>query len=109
VTLGSLQARVSVTLAALLLCVACSGTLQTASGVVLQVDGTSLTQINSFVLRTADGQVLTFAVDTVAFDQTSFPPQHLREHQQLASPVKVTYRVDSGKNVAIKLEDAPQN
>ena len=46
-------------------------------------------------------------VGPVTFDQTSFPPEHLREHQALASPVTVTYQVQDGKNVAIKLEDAP--
>jgi len=29
---------------------------------------------------TADGQVLTFTVGPIAFDQSSFPPEHLREH-----------------------------
>jgi hypothetical protein len=109
VTPGSFRAFAGVSLAAILLVAACNGTLQSASGVVLQVNGASLTQIDSFVLRTSDGQILTFTVGPVTFDQTSFPPQHLREHQQLAQPVKVTYRVEDGKNVAIKLEDAPQN
>lgn len=108
-TPSSLRAFAGLSLAAVLLFAGCSGTLQTVSGVVLQVNGTSLTQIDSFVLRTADGQIITFTVGPITFDQTSFPPQHLREHQQLASPVKVTYRVEDGKNVATKLEDAPQN
>jgi hypothetical protein len=106
---GSLRAFASVTLATVLLCAACGGTLQSVIGVVLQVNGTSLTQIDSFVLRTAEGQIITFTVGPIAFDQTSFPPQHLREHQQLATPVKVTYRLDGDTRVATKLEDAPQN
>ncbi len=108
-TPGSLRASASFALAAVLLLAGCSGTLQTASGVVLQVNGTSLSKVDSFVLRTADGQVITFTVGTIAFDQSTFPPEHLREHQQLATPVKVTYRTDGDTKVAIKLEDAPRN
>ena len=108
-TLGALRGIAPIALAAVLLCAGCGGTLQTASGVVLKVNGTSLSQIDSFVLRTADGQVITFTVGPIAFDQSSFPPEHLREHQQLATPVKVTYRMDGDTRVAIKLEDAPQN
>jgi hypothetical protein len=96
-----------VALAAILVAGGCSGTLQTASGVVLQVNGSSLTEIDSFVLRTADGELITFDVGPVTFDATSFPPEHLREHQALASPVRVTYQVQDGRKVAVKLEDAP--
>ena len=106
---GSIRASATFALAAVMLLGACGGTLQTASGVVLKVNGTSLTQIDSFVLRTADGQVITFSVGSIAFDQSSFPAEHLREHQQLATPVKVTYRMDGDTRVAIKLEDAPTN
>lgn len=108
-TVGSKAVFAGVAVAALLASAACSGSLQTASGVVLEVDGSSLSQIDGFVLRTPDGQMITFVVGPVAFGQASFPPQHLREHQQLAQPVRVTYRVESGRNVAIKLEDAPQS
>lgn len=108
-TLGALRGFAPIALAGVLLLSACNGTLQTASGVVLKVNGTSLSQVDSFVLRTADGQVITFSVGSIAFDQSSFPAEHLREHQQLATPVKVTYRMDGDTKVAIKLEDAPQN
>lgn len=106
--LHGLHGLLGVLLATLLLCGACTGTLRTAEGVVLDVQGTSLTKIDSFTLRTADGQLLTFTANEVTFDQQSFPPQHLREHQALAQPVRVTYRVEDSRNVAIKLQDAPQ-
>ncbi len=86
---------------------ACSPSQLTATGVVIQVTGTSPSAISGFLLHTADNQVLTFIVGPVTFDQTTFPPEHLREHQALASPVTVTYQVQDAKNVAIKLEDAP--
>ena len=38
---------------------------------------------------------------------TAFPAQHLREHQALGQPVMVTYRIVDGRNVVIKLQDAP--
>lgn len=91
-----------------LLLAGCSGSLQSATGVVVQVNGTSPSAISSFVLHTADGQLLTFTVGPVTFDQTSFPPEHLREHQALAQPVKVTYKIENGQDVAVKLEDAPK-
>ena len=86
---------------------ACAPSQSMATGVVIQVTGTSPSAISSFLLHTADNQVLTFVVGPVTFDQASFPPEHLREHQALAAPVLVTYQVQDGKNVAIKLADAP--
>ncbi len=85
----------------------CGASDLTATGVVIQVTGTSPSAVSSFVLHTAKDQVLTFVVGPVTFDQTSFPPEHLREHQALAEPVVVTYQVQDGQNVAIKLADAP--
>lgn len=94
-------------LAAVLLAAACSGSELTVTGVVIQVTGTSPSAISSFLIHTADNQVLTFTVGPVTFDQKSFPPEHLREHQALAVPVVVTYQVQGGQNVATKLADAP--
>jgi hypothetical protein len=98
---------VGLALSAAVLVGACSSSQLTATGVVIQVTGTSPSAISSFLLHTADNQVLTFMVGPVTFDQKSFPPEHLREHQALASPVVVTYEVQDGKNVALKLADAP--
>jgi hypothetical protein len=95
------------TLAAAILAAGCSPSQLTATGVVIQVTGTSPSAISSFLLHTADDQVLTFAVGPVTFDQRSFPPEHLREHQALALPVVVTYQVQEGQNIAVKLVDAP--
>jgi hypothetical protein len=96
-------------LAALLVVAACGASAETATGIVLHVDGTSPSAISSFLLRTADGHVITFMVGPVTFDQQSFPPEHLREHQALAMPVTVTYQVENGQDVAVKLQDAPRS
>jgi hypothetical protein len=95
------------TLTAALLAGACSPAQLQVTGVVIQVTGTSPSAIGSFLLHTADDRVLTFVVGPVTFDQKSFPPEHLREHQALALPVTVTYQVQDGQNVAVKLADAP--
>lgn len=87
--------------------VGCGATLQQETGVVIQVNGTSPSDIQSFVLRTNDGRLLTFDASLATFDQQSFPPEHLREHQALASPIVVTYRRDGDTMVAVKLADAP--
>jgi hypothetical protein len=86
---------------------ACNGAQsQVVTGVVLTVDQPTAGQVDGFTLRTADGQVLTFTVGVVDQDEGAFPPQHLTEHMQTAEPVKVTYKVQDGKNVATKLQDA---
>ena len=98
---------VGLAVAAAVLAGACSPSDLTATGVVIQVTGTSPSAISSFLMHTADNQVLTFVVGPVTFDQKTFPPEHLREHQALGVPVIVTYQVQAGQNVAIKLADAP--
>jgi hypothetical protein len=100
-------ALVAGALAALLVVGACTAPLQSTSGIVLSVQGSSPGVVDGFVLRTSDGQVITFSTVKTQFDRTGFPPQHLREHQALATPVLVTYRTESGVNDVIKLEDAP--
>jgi hypothetical protein len=87
---------------------ACEPPLETETGLVIAVDAASLTDIRGFTLHTPDGRTIAFATDRVAFDQAGFPPQHLREHMAGADPVRVTYRVDGGRNVVIRLEDAPR-
>jgi hypothetical protein len=64
--------------------------------------------VDGFTLRTGDGTVMTFSVGVVDQDEGAFPPEHLTEHQRTAEPVKVTYKVQDGKNVATKLQDADE-
>ncbi len=80
--------------------------IQTVEGIVLEVVGDSPVDIDSFTLRTVRGEQLRFSFDGVDLGQDGFPATHLREHQALAQPVRVTYRVDGPRNVVVRLEDA---
>lgn len=90
---------------------ACSGPeTQTVDGLVVSVVGDSPVAIQSFELHTADGRTLTFTFDgPIPFGGNAFPGQHLREHEALALPVRVTYRVDGSgpteRLVVVRLED----
>ena len=85
----------------------CEPTLSTETGVVTSVTSTSLVEVDGFTLRTSDGRMLTFSTKDLPYRNDGFPVQHLREHQALAQPVMVTYRVTDGRNEVVKLQDAP--
>lgn len=91
----------------LLTVVACEPTLSTETGLVVDVQSTSLTSIDGFRLHTADGRTLSFSTVGTRYEDDGFPIQHLREHLALAEPVMVTYRVVDGANQVVKLQDAP--
>lgn len=84
----------------------CQPTLMTETGVVTSVTSTSLVDVDGFQLRTTDGRTFDFSTKGLAYGE-GFPPQHLREHQALGSPVEVTYKVVDGLDVVVKLQDAP--
>ena len=50
---------------------------------------------------------MTFTVGVVDQDE-GHSRRHLTEHQRTAEPVKVTYKVQNGQNVATKLQDADE-
>jgi hypothetical protein len=86
---------------------ACEPTLLQETGLVTQVQQSSLTSVEGFVLRTADGRSVEFSTRDTRFD-LAFPVQHLGEHMALAEPITVTYRVVDGRNDVVKLADAVQ-
>jgi hypothetical protein len=98
-----------------LLITACSGpaaapaqNVQTVQGVLLDVEAPSIDKVNSFTLRTDDGQELHF-VTAPDFNQGVahlMTPGHMRQHMALADPVVVTYREDNGRLVALSATDA---
>ena len=99
-------------LAALLLAVivvvsGCDPALYTETGIVTSVTSVSLEDVDGFQLRTSDGRTLTFSTKDLPYRDDGFPVQHLREHQAMAQPVMVTYRVTDGRNDVVKLQDAP--
>jgi hypothetical protein len=101
------RALVLALLAGVLAMAGCTEPLQTATGIVVSVDSSSPGTVDGFVLRTNDGTTISFSTRTTQFDRAGFPPQHLREHQALVTPVRVTYRPANGVNEVLKLEDAP--
>lgn len=84
------------------------GEVRTVEGLVVDVTGTSPSDIQAFSLRAADGTVFRFDPGEVGLGDGGFPAAHLREHLALAAPVRVTYRVDGDRNVVVRLEDAEE-
>jgi hypothetical protein len=76
------------------------------TGIVVGVQGTGLTSIQGFSIRTADGRTVDFRLGTLE-NGAAFPPGHLAEHKVTLVPIRVTYIDESGSHVAVRLEDAP--
>jgi hypothetical protein len=83
---------------------------QTARGVLLDVVSPSIQKVDSFTLRTDDGQELAFttAPDFNAGVAHLMTPGHMRQHMALADPVLVTYRQENGALVALSAVDVSQ-
>ncbi|MEO8273043.1 MAG: hypothetical protein ABI620_03170 [Chloroflexota bacterium] len=75
-------------------------------GVVVAVDSPSLGQVNAFALQTPDGSAFDFTMGQLE-NPTEFSPSHLSEHMATSTPIRVFYRLENGKPVAYRLEDAP--
>ena len=74
---------------------------KTARGLVVNLAAASITTLQSFELRTDDGQVLQFRVD----GDVGITPGHAREHMVLGEPVTVTYRDTPQGLLALRVED----
>jgi hypothetical protein len=74
--------------------------------VVIAADGPTVAQVESFSLRTADGQVLEFRIDRLDLSSGGLPSGHLREHLVSGAPITVLFRDEDGAHVAIKYTDA---
>ena len=79
---------------------------QVETGIVVAVRATSLTSVQGFSIRTADGRTVDFQVGALE-NAATFPPGHLAEHKVTLIPVRVTYVEEGGEPVAVRLEDAP--
>jgi len=75
--------------------------------VLLDVEAPSLQKVDSFTLRTDDGQELHFtaAPDFNQGVSHLMTPGHMRQHMALADPVEVTYRDDNGRLVGLSAID----
>lgn len=92
---------------------ACNGTTarpptQSATGIVISVDGPSAAQVDSFSLRTDEGQVFEFLVGTLDLSDGGLPAPHLRDHLVSGEPITVGYTVEAGRFVAVRYVDAPR-
>ena len=81
---------------------ACGGDSQgVVRGVIIDVQSTSLTTLESLTLRDDSGKVWTFS----AQGPLGFTPSHLREHQTFAHPVTVRYKQTDDGLAAISVSD----
>ncbi|MGB2694625.1 MAG: hypothetical protein WBD55_05490 [Dehalococcoidia bacterium] len=78
---------------------------QSVSGVIIDVVAPSLTELNSFTLRSTDGRDLVFhiAPDARPEPAEGFVPGHLRTHAVEAARVKVFYRQEDGELLALRM------
>jgi hypothetical protein len=79
---------------------------QTATGLVIAVDSSGLTDVRGFTIRTDDGRTVVFRIGALE-NGAQFPPGHLLEHRATGVKIVVTYRQGNGELVAIRLDDAP--
>jgi nitrate reductase NapE component len=79
---------------------------QVETGIVVGVQATSLTDVQGFSIRTADGRTVDFRMGTLE-NASQFAPGHLAAHKVSLVPVRVTYVQEPGGPVAVRLEDAP--
>jgi hypothetical protein len=79
---------------------------QTETGIVVDVQATSLSDVSGFSIRTTDGRTVDFRIGRLE-NAATFPPGHLAEHKVSLVPVRVTYVRDGGANVAVLIVDAP--
>ena len=89
------------------LLVACQGSNErSAVGVIIDVQATSLTQIESFTLRDDGGATLVFQVAPEAAQdpQEGLFPGHLRTHALAVEQVTVFYQEEGGVLLALRLE-----
>ena len=89
-----------------LLVAGCQQASGTAEGIVIDVKSASVTQVDTFTLRTAEGRELLFRIGPLELDGDAFPAGHLREHMALGEPIRVAFRDENGSSVAYRLTDA---
>jgi glucose/arabinose dehydrogenase len=77
------------------------------TGIVTNVAGPSVTQVDSFTLRTAQGQSIQFAVGRLDLTDGGLNAPHIRVHLVSGAPITVQYKVDDGQYVALRYFDAP--
>ena len=74
-------------------------------GVIIHVDATGLEEVTGITLRTTDGARVDFTIGELE-NGAEFPPGHLVEHQATGAPVRIWYRMEGDRRVAVRIEDA---
>ena len=93
---------------ALTLALGCGGSPPTAQpggqvrGFVVEVVGSSITDLDTLRVRDQAGDIWTFTGDD---SNVGLSPSHLREHQLLGETVLVTYTNRGGTLVAVDITD----
>ena len=100
---GARKMAVAVATALLLIAGACGGGDKQVTGLVLEVAGRDVIEIESLRLRDDDGRVWEFATE----GPVGLSAAHLRQHQLAGEKVVVTYRAKDGRLIASDIRDAP--
>ena len=91
------------TIIALALSAACDGKekVENVRGIVVEVVGRNLLEVETLKIRTQDGTIWTFTTD----GPLPFTASHLREHQLFGQTVLVFFTKRDGQLVAVDLAD----
>lgn len=78
---------------------------RSVEGVIIDVQAASAAEIESFTLRSNDGETLVFQIapDALADLREGFIPSHLRSHAALGEQVEILYREEGGKLLALRI------
>ncbi len=89
-----------------LVALACGDGERFVEGVILEVEAVSITEVASFTLLVDDGEVLEFGIALDATDDPTegFFPGHMRGHALASELVRVFYREEDGRLLALRLE-----
>lgn len=81
------------------------GNERSVVGVLIDVQPSSISDVDSFTLRTNDGDTLEFRIapDAAPDPGEGFVAGHLRSHLALAEQVEVLYREEGGALLALRL------
>lgn len=79
------------------------GASRTITGVLIDIDSTTIDQINGFTLKSGDERFEVLIDEEITY---GFPLGHLQEHLQDALPVRVEMESRNGELYALSIEDA---
>lgn len=74
---------------------------------MISAEGPDASQVDSFTLRTNEGESVEFTVGRLDLTGGGLPAPHLREHLVSGVPITVYYTVENGTNMATRYIDAP--